>query len=123
MLRSIRWFLWMRVAVIGGVIAAAVTLTLLRILVGALEFYHQEIELRLSAELGTEVRFESLGADLIYFDPILRMQGLSLGPEATDQLMVDRFSIRLNGFKSVYRFYSFYRHLIRKNRCVYIAFY
>jgi len=101
MLRSIRWFLWMRVAVIGGVIAAAVTLTLLRILVGALEFYHQEIELRLSAELGTEVRFESLGADLIYFDPILRMQGLSLGPEATDQLMVDRFSIRLNGFKSV----------------------
>jgi uncharacterized protein YhdP len=50
----------MRVAVIGFVIAAALLLTLLRVLVGALEFYHEEIEERLSAELGAAIRFESL---------------------------------------------------------------
>ena len=98
---SIRWFLWMRVAAISFVIAAAIILTLVRVLVGALEFYHQEIEGRLSSELGAEVQFESLEADWVYFDPILRMQGLSLGPESTDRLSVDRFSIRLDGFKSI----------------------
>ena len=101
MLRSIRWFLWMRVAVIGSVIAAALLLTLLRVLVGALEFYHEEIEERLSAELGAAIRFESLAADWVYFDPVLRMQGFSLGPESSDHLMIDRFSIRLDGLKSV----------------------
>ena len=101
MLRSTRWFLWMRVAVIGFVIAAAVVLTLLRILVGALAFYHQEIEGRLSNELGAPVRFESLAADWVYFDPVLRLQGLSLGPESSDHLRVDRFSIRLDGLKSI----------------------
>jgi uncharacterized protein (TIGR02099 family) len=98
---SIRWFLWMRVAAISFVIAAAIILTLVRVLVGALEFYHQEIEGRLSSELGAEVQFESLEADWVYFDPILRMQGLSLGPESADRLSVDRFSIRLDGFKSI----------------------
>lgn len=101
MLRSLRWFLWMRVAVIGFVIAAAVILTLLRVLVGALGFYHQEIEARLSAELGTPIRFESLDADWVYIDPILRVQGLSLGSESPDSLIVDRFSIRLDVLKSV----------------------
>ena len=52
-LSSIRWFLWMRVAGIAVVITAAVLLTVLRLLVGALEFYHEEIEDRLTKELGT----------------------------------------------------------------------
>jgi len=60
----------MRVAVIGSVIAAALLLTLLRVLVGALEFYHEEIEERLSAELGAAIRFESLAQNWAYFDPV-----------------------------------------------------
>ncbi|MGK0400334.1 MAG: hypothetical protein ACJASJ_000484, partial [Candidatus Azotimanducaceae bacterium] len=99
-LSSIRWFLWMRVAGIAVVITAAVLLTVLRLLVGALEFYHEEIEDRLTKELGTPIRFESLDADLVYFDPILRMQGVSLGSEPSEMLVIGQFSIRLDVVKS-----------------------
>ena len=93
--------LWLRVALIGFVIFAALCLSLFRGLIAGLPFYQDELEAAMSQRLGTSVSLGTVSADLIYLDPQVTIRDLKLGLYERDQLHIQEVSVRLNTLKSL----------------------
>ncbi len=91
-----------RYTLFGLLVLSALYVSIGRIVIGASPWFRDDVERFLQVSIGTEVRIGSLEGDWQYFDPIVHLNHLVVGPVESPVLVIENLTLRVGSLYTVW---------------------